>query len=211
MRRLIPWVLAILVLASAGAWAAPADDAFTMRGGIRWKMSPAEVMAIEGELDEDLYSYEDGDGEGRSIRKLYYDSDQAKTVSLFPCELTFSFCNDQLYMMRYDTNYNFYELDDTQEYLYLMNALDSLYGTCHEPAYDEMLRVVTALEPSYGGSDYQMYPMEDDMKRVRLWNLPGKTTAVLGFLYGRLFLAYFHYNTLLPLMPEDGVYNTDGL
>lgn len=203
MRKLITWIAVLAILAVAAAGAASAEEEFTIRDGIRWKMSMEEVKAIEGEGD-DYGMYE----VGRGVTKLWYDLERGKMVSLFPCALSFSFIDDKLYLLKYESDYSGYGLDDVQEYLYLTNAMTSLYGEGHTPSEEETLRVAIALNPAY---EEDSYLEEVVLTRLVMWSLPQGTTAVLGFNYGRPFLAYFSYDTLLTLIPEDGVYNTDGL
>lgn len=200
MRKLMTWIAVLAILAVA---AASAEEEFTIRDGIHWKMSMEEVEAIEGERD-DYGVYEIG----RGVMKLWYDLERGKTVSLFPCALSFNFIDDKLYLLRYESDYSAYGLDEVQEYLYLTNAMTSLYGEGHAPSEEETLRVAIALNPAY---EEDSYLQEAVLTRLVMWNLPHGTTAVLGFDYGRLFLTYFSYDTLLTLIPEDGVYNTDGL
>ena len=54
---------------------------------------------------------------------------------------------------------------------------------------------------------------EEDIKRITVWDLPEGTTAAIieGYYFEDTNLIYFHYDTMLNGLPEDGVYNTNGL
>ena len=182
------------------------EGAFSIRNGIRWGMKGYDVATREENLkkdDERDYYY---DPEIGDITFLYYYPDET-TVSIFPCNLTYAFSRDKLFLLMYQLEYNDTSLEDIEAFVYLKNAVISKYGQGRDATADdeEMVRNVMSIA--------QTYFYEDEVKRLTVWDLPDGTSAALvqGYYCADSRLLFFHYGTMLNNLPKDGAYNTNGL
>ena len=188
---------------------APAGT-FSIRNGIRWGMSGYEVETREEHLkgvdDESRYYSYDPEYD-RMTYLSYYSSE--KKVSIFPASLNYRFCRDKLFLVGYTVEMYDIELDYTflETAAYLRNAMAAKYGEGRDlsPEEREQLGYVMIL------GDYSYY--EEDISKLTVWDLPEDTKAVLAesFYEGTCRLIFYHYDTMLNGLPEDGAYNTNGL
>ena len=178
---------------------------FSIRNGIRWGMSGYEVETREANPKSDeerYYTTEDG----YEITSLYYYS-EVKKASIFPAYLNYYFSRDKLFFISYHLEYDGTYLEHLEMNTYLKNAMSSKYGDGHEATWEETERIRSVMSMT----ERDFY--EEDIKRITVWDLPEGTTAAIieGYYFEDTNLIYFHYDTMLNGLPEDGVYNTNGL
>ncbi len=185
---------------------APAGT-FTIRNGIRWGMSGYEVETREENLKDGDDEYRDYyTDETYDITSLYYDSEEKKVCG-FPAYLNYHFCRDKLFLISYHTEYIGNYLQDLEVNTYLKNAMAAKYGEGHEATWEEAEHIKNVMNVA------DSYYYEDEIRRITVWDLPESTTAAFleGYYYEDARLIYFHYETMLNGLPEDGNYNTNGL
>ena len=183
---------------------APAGT-FSIRNGIRWGMSGYEVETREANPKSDeerYYSTEDG----YVITNLYYDSYEKK-ASIFPASINYQFSRDKLFMVTYHAEYEGSYLENLEMNTYLKNAVTTKYGSGHEATFGEREKIRNVMYV------IDNYFYDEDIKQITVWDLPEDTTAAFieGYYLEDCRLVYFHYSTMLNGLPEDGVYNTNGL
>ena len=168
-------------------------------------MSGYEVETREANPKSDeerYYSTEDG----YVITNLYYDSYEKK-ASIFPASINYQFSRDKLFMVTYHAEYEGSYLENLEMNTYLKNAVTTKYGSGHEATFGEREKIRNVMNV------IDNYFYDEDIKQITVWDLPEDTTAAFieGYYLEDCRLVYFHYSTMLNGLPEDGVYNTNGL
>lgn len=196
MKRVLLFLMLTALLLSTGGIGAWAEDAFSIRNGITWGMSSAEVEQREGG-EEEAYRTEYDNG----CTRLWYED---KSVSRFPCELRYAFYNDRLYLVEYSLPYYFWEMERVRINAYLDNALTALYGPGYTASYPELMDVTDVLNVTE-------YYVPEEMVNTVIRDLEDGTRIVLFRCGEENVLAYFMPEILFDFLPADGVFNTDGL
>ena len=188
VKKTIAAVALICLLLAVISGSAFAEEGFSLRGGIRFGMSPDEVIEIEKSngYDYDLNSNGEKLYESDYSYQLYYQScgGQLGNLSIFRFEYDFDLADKKMYQF-------YYVFKGQDAYSYLYEALTKKYGAA-DNSIPQKTETFSRIQLGLRSSSRWAVPDGDNIVVIDLWDNE----------YNTCFLAYQPFNSQ-KVMEED--------
>ena len=184
-------VMAMLVAGALALAEAAEQDVFELRNGIRFHMTPDEVIAAEGKTPD--FDMTDDATPWHIIG--WFNVDVSKYTAQFNC----GFIDGQMYMAVYAM-----PDQDAGTFDYLQNALSSVYGSVRVPDMDRLFALMASTSPE--GIDPQQLTFQ-----MTGWEAQeGIKVALMTIEGDGTYIVYYDGNYDYTALAQDDI-NTNGL